>query len=179
MITIKNLEIPDVKLITPKVFNDPRGYFFEAYNQDRWVQAGITTPFIQDNQSQSQAGTLRGLHFQNAPHPQAKLIRVLSGKIFDVAVDIRPNSPTYGKWVGRTLSAETPEMMLIPEGFAHGFYALSDHTTILYKCSDLYHPECEGSIRWNDPTLGIKWPLDPSLPLIVSEKDQAAPLFKR
>ncbi len=170
-------KIPDVIKITPKVFKDSRGYFFEAYNQDIFTNAGIPTIFVQDNQSYSQKGTLRGLHYQHAPHGQAKLIRALSGTIYDVAVDIRKDSPTYGHWVGEILTAEDQTMLYIPEGFAHGFYVMSDTATILYKCSSLYAPQSEGSVKWNDPTLGIEWPLEGLTPML-SAKDEVAPLFR-
>ena len=169
--------IPDVIKITPKVFRDDRGYFFEAYHKGRFEQGGIHTEFVQDNQSFSQKGTLRGLHYQLAPHAQAKLIRTLTGSIFDVAVDIRKNSPTYGLWVSEILTAENQNWLYIPEGFAHGFYVMSDTAMIQYKCSDYYAPDFERSIRWDDPTLNITWPLN-GQPPILSPKDADAAGFK-
>ncbi|QYJ74029.1 dTDP-4-dehydrorhamnose 3,5-epimerase [Shewanella sp. FJAT-52076] len=167
--------INEVKLIIPKVFEDERGYFFESWQQQRFAQLVAPVSFVQDNQSLSQKGTLRGLHWQEE-HPQDKLISVLSGAIFDVAVDIRPESPTYGKWVGETLSAENHRQLFIPKGFAHGFYVLSETAIVSYKCSDFYHPEAERSIRWDDPTLAIQWPVQ-GLPLL-SVKDAGAQLFQ-
>ncbi|QYK03904.1 dTDP-4-dehydrorhamnose 3,5-epimerase [Shewanella zhangzhouensis] len=166
--------INEVKLIIPKVFEDERGYFFESWQQQRFAEIIAPVTFVQDNQSLSQRGTLRGLHWQEQ-HPQDKLISVLSGAIFDVAVDIRPESPTYGKWVGETLSAENHRQLFIPKGFAHGFYVLSETAIVSYKCSDFYHPEAECSIRWDDPTLAIQWPIDG--PPLLSAKDAVAPLF--
>ncbi|ABM00443.1 dTDP-4-dehydrorhamnose 3,5-epimerase [Shewanella amazonensis] len=166
--------INEVKLIIPSVFEDERGYFFESWQQQRFAELVAPVTFVQDNQSLSKRGTLRGLHWQEA-HPQDKLISVLSGTIFDVAVDIRPESPTYGKWVGETLSAENHRQLFIPKGFAHGFYVLSESAIVSYKCSDFYHPEDERSIRWDDPSLAIQWPIE-GLPLL-SAKDAMAPLF--
>lgn len=166
--------INEVKLIIPRVFEDERGYFFESWQQQRFAELVAPVTFVQDNQSLSKRGTLRGLHWQEA-HPQDKLISVLSGAIFDVAVDIRPESPTYGKWVWETLSAENHRQLFIPKGFAHGFYVLSESAIVSYKCSDFYHPEAERSIRWDDPSLAIQWPIE-GLPLL-SAKDAMAPLF--
>jgi len=166
--------LSDVILIEPKLFCDDRGYFFESYHQEKFSQNGITTPFVQDNQSLSEKGTLRGLHYQNDPKAQAKLIRVLYGEIFDVAVDIRPQSPTYLRWVGMTLNSTTHQMLYIPAGFAHGFYVLSEKATITYKCSAPYAPELEKTLKWDDPKLNISWPLLPNLAPILSEKDRNA-----
>lgn len=161
--------IPDVKVLEPKVFGDERGYFFEAYNQtsfDRLVEA--QTAFVQDNQSRSARGVLRGLHYQ-IRQPQGKLVRVLSGEIFDVAVDIRRSSPTFGRWVGVYLSAENRSQIWVPQGFAHGFCVTSAYAEVLYKTTDFYAPEHERSIRWDDPDLSIDWPVEGSPQL--SEKD--------
>ena len=166
------LNIPDVLLIEPRVFEDTRGFFFESFNQAKFEQAvGKKITFVQDNHSKSTKGVLRGLHFQD-PKPQGKLVRVTQGEIFDVAVDIRINSPTFGKWVSETLSAENKKQLWIPEGFAHGFIALSDVTEFFYKTTEYYAPEFEKSILWNDSDLNINWPL--STKPILSTKDQKA-----
>ena len=165
------LKIPDVVLIEPKVFGDERGYFFESFNQTEFNQAiGYEVQFVQDNHSKSQKGVLRGLHYQIAPKAQGKLVRVVQGEVFDVAVDIRKDSPTFGQWVGEILSAENKRQLWIPEGFAHGFLTLSDTAEFLYKTTDFYAPEYEACIAWNDRNIGINWPNDiiPSL----SSKDQ-------
>jgi dTDP-4-dehydrorhamnose 3,5-epimerase len=162
-------EIPGVVILEPKVFGDARGFFMETFSAQRYQQAGIVGPFVQDNISSSQKGVLRGLHFQN-PNPQAKLVQVLQGEVFDVAVDIRSGSPTFGKWIGATLSAENHRQFFVPAGFAHGFCVLSDTAMFHYKCSDYYAPAFEGGIAWNDPDIGIDWPIKtPSL----SAKDAA------
>ena len=150
-------EIPGVHIIEPQVFGDSRGYFMETYKKDLFVQAGIDREFVQDNESSSTKGVLRGLHFQKN-HTQGKLVRVTCGEVFDVAVDVRPNSETYGRWVGVTLTSEKKNMFYIPEGFAHGFLVLSDKAEFVYKCTDIYDPTSEGGIPWNDPTIGINWP---------------------
>ena len=150
-------DIPEVQIIEPTVFGDDRGYFMETYQIDDFAAAGIDKPFVQDNQSRSTKGVLRGLHFQTK-HTQGKLVRVTMGEVFDVAVDCRPNSKTFGKWVGVTLSAENKKMLWIPEGFAHGFLVLSDVAEFCYKCDDFYHPNDEGGLAWNDPAIGIEWP---------------------
>lgn len=148
-----------LKRIEPRVFEDARGFFLETYHRPRYQAAGIDPAFVQDNLSQSVRGTLRGLHFQ-IRHPQAKLVQVLSGEIFDVAVDLRPGSPTFGRWAGFHLGGTRPEQVFIPAGFAHGFAVLSDTALFHYKCTDLYHPEDEGGVLWCDPDIGIDWPLD-------------------
>lgn len=169
--------IPDVLIIEPKVFGDERGFFFESFNQKAFEAAtGLERGFVQDNHSKSQKGVLRGLHYQLPPMAQGKLVRVVQGEVFDVAVDIRKSSPTFGKWVGALLSADNKVQFWIPEGFAHGFITLSDTAEFLYKTTNYYSPEHEGSIIWNDPLLGIDWPqidIEPSL----SKKDNEAPLF--
>jgi dTDP-4-dehydrorhamnose 3,5-epimerase len=160
------LAIPDVLLIEPQVFGDDRGFFFESFNQERFEKAiGQKINFVQDNHSKSVKGVLRGLHYQLPPKAQGKLVRVIQGEVFDVAVDLRKSSPTFGKWVGEILSADNKKQLWIPEGFAHGFVTLSDTAEFLYKTTDFYSPEHEESIVWNDATIAIKWPFDfePSL----------------
>lgn len=167
--------IRDLLVIQPSVFEDSRGYFFESYNKELFNKHGITTEFLQDNQSLSQQGVLRGLHFQNPPHAQAKLVRVITGAVLDVAVDIRKNSSTYGKHVAEILSSKNKTMLYIPEGFAHGFLVLEDNTIFSYKCSKTYNKESEEGIVWCDTDLNINWGISaPSL----SEKDKNAKKFK-
>ncbi|ELQ6152002.1 dTDP-4-dehydrorhamnose 3,5-epimerase [Cronobacter turicensis] len=167
--------IPDVLILEPKVFGDDRGFFFESFNQRIFEEAvGRKVEFVQDNHSKSAKGVLRGLHYQLAPHAQAKLVRCLQGAIYDVAVDIRFGSPTFGQWVGAELSAENKHQIWIPEGFAHGFIALERDTEILYKTNDFYSKECERSIKWDDEQLNIAWPEKAG---IISEKDAMAPAF--
>jgi dTDP-4-dehydrorhamnose 3,5-epimerase len=158
-------------IIEPLVFEDERGYFMETYNMKEFEEAGVQIKFVQDNESKSKKGVLRGLHFQYKK-PQGKLVRAIKGRIFDVAVDLRKNSPTYGEWEAVILSEENKKQFYIPEGFAHGFLVLSDYAIVNYKCTELYHPEYEGGIRWDDPTLSIKWPLDQVDKIIISEKDE-------
>ena len=167
---IKQTAIPEVILIEPKVFEDPRGFFMETYQQEKYEAAGIINKFVQDNHSRSIQGTLRGLHYQ-IKHPQGKLVRAIVGEIFDVAVDLRRVSPTFGKWVGWVLSAENKRQLWIPPGFAHGFYTISDWAEILYKATDFYSPENERSILWNDPEIGIDWPEEVNVKLILSPND--------
>lgn len=164
-------------VIEPNVYRDSRGYFLETYHRSRLESLGIGREFIQDNQSRSVHGVIRGLHFQREPHAQAKLIRVTEGTIFDVAVDIRKGSPTFGLWYGLELSAENQLQLLIPDGFAHGFSVLSGHATVFYKCDAYYHPESESGIRFDDPDLRIDWKIDP-VSAVISEKDRRLPLFK-
>ncbi|MDI6619041.1 MAG: dTDP-4-dehydrorhamnose 3,5-epimerase [Clostridiales bacterium] len=164
------LDIDGLYVIQPRVFGDSRGYFMETYNYNEFKEAGLGMIFVQDNQSKSRKGVLRGLHFQKQ-HPQGKLVRVISGEVFDVAVDIRKGSRTFGKWQGVILSAENKKQFYISEGFAHGFLVLSDEAEFVYKCTDFYHPEDEGGIIWNDPDIGIKWPLENIDNVILSEKD--------
>lgn len=165
--------IDGLAVIEPTIFEDQRGYFFESYNERKLAKAmGQSLPrFVQDNQSKSRHGVLRGLHFQTAPHGQAKLIRAITGEIFDVAVDLRPGSPTYGHWHGERLSAENRRQFFVPKGFAHGFVVLSEVAEILYKCDAFYAPESEGALHYNDPEVAIDWPL-PEEALTLSEKDQ-------
>ena len=161
--------------ITPKVFDDRRGYFFECYSERDFSAAGITERFVQDNQSRSVKGVLRGIHFQKE-HPQGKIVRAIEGEVFDVAVDIRPGSPTYGEWYAVTLSAEKQNQFYISAGFAHGYLVLSETCVYAYKCTDFYHPEDEGGIIWNDPRLNIAWP-DTGGPYILSPKDEKWGMF--
>lgn len=172
---IENLSIPEVMLITPKVFCDERGFFMETWNKKALAEQGFDFDFVQDNHSKSVKGTLRGLHYQ-MQHTQGKLVRVTQGKVFDVAVDLRKNSPTFGKWVGAVLSDENKQMLWIPPKFAHGFYVISDTAEFQYKCTDYYDPTSERSILWNDTTIGIKWPLENKEPLL-SPKDKNGKLF--
>jgi dTDP-4-dehydrorhamnose 3,5-epimerase len=169
---IINLQIPDVKLITPRRFDDDRGFFQQTYQYEQYAAAGITTRFVQDNWSHSSKGVLRGLHYQ-FEHSQAKLVSVIRGEVFDVVVDMRRNSPTFGKWAGEILSAEKGNQLYVPEGFAHGFLVLSDTVDFMYKCNDYYTPGDEYGVMWNDPEIGIEWPEmdDP----IISEKDAVLP----
>jgi dTDP-4-dehydrorhamnose 3,5-epimerase len=166
-------ELPEVLLFEPTVHSDERGYLFEAWNRAAFEAAGIRANFVQDNQSRSRKNVIRGLHHQVPPHPQAKLLRVVAGEIFDVAVDIRRSSPTFGKWTGAVLSAGNKRMLWIPEGFAHGLLALTDDCEIIYKIAGRWSRECERAIRWDDPAIGIRWPLTGEA--IVSERDRSAP----
>ena len=176
-IKVTTCDIEGLKVIEPKVFGDARGYFFESYNYNDYAAAGITQEFVQDNQSASKKGVLRGLHFQKN-FPQDKLVRVINGEVFDVAVDLREGSKTYGKWFGVVLSAENKKQFFIPKNFAHGFVVLSDYAEFAYKCTDFYHPVDEGGIIWNDPDIGIDWPVEDESGLIFSDKDQKWPQFK-
>ncbi len=162
-------------VIEPKVIGDHRGYFMESYRYDELKRHGIDIHFVQDNQSKSRKGVLRGLHYQNAPYPQTKLIRVLSGEILDVVVDLRKGMPTFGKSFTIKLSAENKKQLLVPRGFAHGFLVLSEEAEILYKCDEFHHPDCEGGIRYDDPALNINW--GESSGFILSERDQHHPLL--
>ena len=163
-------KIKGVFIIKPKVFGDDRGYFMETYNQQDLLSDGLNMEFVQDNQSASKKGVLRGLHFQ-INYPQDKLVRVIRGEVFDVAVDMRPGSKTYGKWYGVRLSEENKKMFFIPKNFAHGFLVLSDYAEFTYKCTDFYHPNDEGGIIWNDPGLAIEWPIEEGIELTISDKD--------
>ncbi len=168
--------IPGVVIIQPKVIGDNRGYFMETYKKEDYAKAGITKEFVQDNESSSTKGVLRGLHFQKN-HTQGKLVRVTHGEVFDVAVDVRPGSETYGQWVGVILSSQLKNMFYIPEGFAHGFLVLSDTAEFVYKCTDVYDPSSEGGIPWNDETINVEWPkID--VPYNTSEKDEKHESFK-
>ncbi len=170
-IKVTPCDIEGLYVIEPTVFKDERGYFVETYNQNDMKEAGLDMVFVQDNQSMSVRGVLRGLHFQKQ-YPQGKLVRVVRGKVFDVAVDLRADSKTYGKWFGVELSDENMKQFYIPEGFAHGFLVLSDVAEFCYKCTDFYHPGDEGGLLWNDKEIGVKWPLEEGVDLIISEKDK-------
>jgi dTDP-4-dehydrorhamnose 3,5-epimerase len=176
--------LPGVLIVQPRVFGDARGWFMESFNQAKWEAAlralgePVPRPFVQDNHSCSQAGVLRGLHYQLPPHAQGKLVRVVRGAAFDVAVDLRPGSPSFGQWEGLELSADNRRQLWIPEGFAHGFMALQDDTHFLYKTTDVYAPACERAIAWNDPAIGIAWPLPAGISApALAAKDAAAPLL--
>lgn len=167
--------LPDVLILEPKVFGDERGFFVESFNQRVFEQAtGMSVQFVQDNHSRSQRGVLRGLHYQMPPHAQGKLVRVVAGAVFDVAVDMRRGSPTFGRWAGCELNAQNQRQLWIPPGFAHGFLVLSDSADFLYKTTDYYAPQAEAALRWNDPQLGIDWPLQGIEP-VLSAKDAVAP----
>jgi dTDP-4-dehydrorhamnose 3,5-epimerase len=169
--------LPEVVLIKPRVFGDARGFFFETWQQQKFAAAGIAMPFVQDNHSHSMRHTLRGLHFQ-IEQPQGKLVRVSRGEVFDVAVDIRRSSPRFGEWVGVLLSESNHHMLWVPPGFAHGYLALSEEIDFIYKCTDYYAPQHERAIRWNDPQIGVQWPLPVDAAPVLSSKDAIAPLFK-
>ena len=171
-------EIPDVLIIEPDVYGDDRGYFYETFNKARFAEkSGIEIDFVQDNESKSRYGVVRGLHFQKGKHAQTMLVHVAKGRILDVAVDIRPDSPTFGKYVATELSSENHRQLYIPRGFAHGFAVLSEEAVFQYKCDNYYAPEAEGGIRWNDPEIGIDWGL-PAEDVLLSAKDAAHPLLK-
>jgi len=170
-IKVTRCEIEGLCVIEPTVFRDARGYFVETYNYNDFKAEGLDMVFVQDNQSMSVKGVLRGLHYQKQ-FPQGKLVRCVRGTVFDVAVDLRASSKTYGKWYGVELSAENKKQFYIPEGFAHGFIVLSDEAEFAYKCTDFYHPGDEGGLAWNDPEIGVEWPIEEGMELIISEKDQ-------
>lgn len=169
--------IPDVVIVEPRVFGDARGFFMETYRAEEFAKAGIPTSFVQDNHSGSQRGTLRGLHYQIC-HPQGKMLKVVAGEIFDVAVDIRRSSPTFGKWIGVLLSAENKRQLWVPVGFAHGIYVVSEWAELTYKVTDYYAPECERNIQWNDAKLSIDWPLVDGQPPILSARDAKGTRFQ-
>ena len=170
-ITVETCEIEGLKVITPTVFGDERGYFMETYNYNDYKEAGIDQIFVQDNQSASKKGVLRGLHFQKE-FPQDKLVRVIRGEVYDVAVDLRKDSKTFGKWYGVLLSEENKKQFFIPKNFAHGFLVLSDYAEFAYKCTDFYHPNDEGGLYYADPEIGVEWPIPEGMELTISEKDQ-------
>jgi dTDP-4-dehydrorhamnose 3,5-epimerase len=174
---VQNTDIEGLLVIRPKVFEDSRGYFFESYNEQLFREAGVDIHFVQDNQSRSSYGVIRGLHMQKEPHAQTKLLRVLEGAIFDVAVDLREGSATYGKWYGLEITSANHMQLLIPAGFCHGFSVLSEKATVLYKCDAFYHPGSEAGIRYNDPELAIDWKI-PTDKVSVSEKDSKLPYLK-
>lgn len=168
--TADGLEIPGLRVITPTVYRDSRGYFVETYNYNDMAAEGLNMNFVQDNQSHSSKGVIRGLHYQKE-YPQGKLVRAIKGCVFDVAVDLRTSSPTYGKWYGVELSEDNFKQFYIPEGFAHGFLVLSETATFCYKVTDFYHPGDEGGLIWNDPRIGVRWPIPEGMELIFSDKD--------
>lgn len=169
-ITVETCEIEGLKIITPEVHGDARGYFIETYNYNDFAAAGIDCQFVQDNQSASRKGVLRGLHFQ-INHPQDKLVRAIKGEVFDVVVDLRKGSPTFGKWHGVILSEENKKQFFVPKGFAHGYFVLSDYAEFCYKVTDFYHPNDEDGLMYNDPAIGVEWPVPEGMELILSEKD--------
>ena len=170
-IKVESCHIEGLKIITPTVFGDDRGYFMETYNYNDFKEAGLDYVFVQDNQSASKRGVLRGLHFQTK-HPQDKLVRVISGEVFDVAVDLRTHSETYGQWFGAILSAENKKQFFIPKNFAHGFLVLSEYAEFTYKCTDFYYADEQGGIAWNDPQIGVEWPIPEGMELILSDADK-------
>ncbi len=178
MVNFNKTNIDGVYIIEPKVLGDNRGYFMETYNKEQFDEAGLNMTFVQDNESKSNKGVLRGLHFQRK-HSQGKLVRVTKGEVFDVAVDLRTGSPTYGHWEGVVLNDENKKQFYIPEGFAHGFLVLSDEAVFNYKCTDLYSPEYDGGVMWNDPDINIEWPLDMIENILLSEKDKKHPSLKQ
>ena len=170
---VRRTSLDGVLVFEPKVFSDPRGFFFESYHEERFAEAGLTSRFVQDNHARSVEGTLRGLHFQKG-RPQGKLVRALRGAIFDVAVDIRRGSPTFGRWVAETLSEDNQRQLYIPEGFAHGYCVVEAPAEVAYKCTDYYEPSDEGGVLWSDPSIGVQWPIRRPL---LSEKDSALPVL--
>lgn len=176
-ITVEETPIEGLKVISPTVFGDSRGYFMETYNFNDFKEVGIDMNFVQDNQSASKRGVLRGLHFQKQ-FPQDKLVRVIKGEVFDVAVDLRKDSKTYGQWYGVRLSEDNKKMFFIPKNFAHGFLVLSDYAEFTYKCTDFYHPDDEGGIIYNDPGIAVEWPIEEGMELIMSDKDKKWPTLK-
>lgn len=169
-LTVETCEIEGLRVITPQVHGDERGYFMETYQYNDFKEAGVDVVFVQDNQSASKKGVLRGLHFQKE-FPQDKLVRVIKGAVYDVAVDLRKDSATFGKWHGVLLSEENKKQFFVPKGFAHGFLVLSDYAEFCYKCSDFYHPNDEGGLIYNDPEIGVEWPVPEGMELIMSQKD--------
>jgi len=176
-IRVVNTNIKDLLIIEPTIFSDTRGYFMETYNREVFEKNGLTMNFVQDNESKSKKGVLRGLHFQTK-FSQGKLVRVLSGEVYDVGVDLRKNSPTYGKYAGVILSSENKKMFYVPEGFAHGFLVLSDEAVFTYKCTNLYHPEFDGGIIYNDQDIDIDWPIKNYADILLSDKDKILPTFQ-
>ena len=172
---VRSTEIDGPLVLEPQVFGDDRGFFMESWNADKFAEAGLDITFVQDNHSRSQKGVLRGMHFQN-PGPQGKLVRVVSGAVYDVAVDLRRSSPTFGRWVGVELSAENKRMFWVPQGFAHGFLTLEDDTDFLYKCDASYAPQSEHSLAWDDPSVGIEWPIDRTEVQLSAKDREGKPL---
>ncbi|MGV8906628.1 MAG: dTDP-4-dehydrorhamnose 3,5-epimerase [Acetobacterium sp.] len=175
-INVIKTKIDGLVIIEPSVFGDERGYFMETYNEEEFHEVGLTMKFVQDNESKSSKGVLRGLHFQRK-FSQGKLVRVTQGEVFDVGVDLRQGSPTYGQWAGALLTQENKTMFYVPEGFAHGFLVLSEEAVFNYKCTNLYAPEYDGGIRWNDPDIGVEWPLEGIVKPLLSEKDTKLPFL--
>ena len=173
--TVQEFELPGLLLFTPDVYGDDRGFFLETWNAERYREHGLDVDFVQDNVSYSTHGVLRGLHYQD-PHPQGKLVMVLRGEIFDVAVDIHEDSATFAEWQGVTLSGENRQQLYVPPGYAHGFVVTGEEALVHYKCTDFYHPEAEGTIRWDDPAIGVDWPVEEP---ILSEKDAAGNLIEK
>ena len=173
--TVHDTSLPGVLLVEPRVFEDERGFFLERFQADRYAEAGMAGPWVQDNHSRSRRGVVRGLHFQRR-HPQGKLVEVVRGAIYDVVLDLRVGSPTFGRWTGVELSGENHRQLWVPPGFAHGFAVVSEPADVLYRCTDSYRPGDEGGVRWDDPALGIDWPVTPA-EAVVSEKDRALPLL--
>ena len=176
--TFTPTSIEGVTIVDVKSYGDERGYFMETYKRPDFVAGGIDCDFVQDNQSRSTRGVLRGLHFQ-IEHPQSKLVRVVEGEVFDVAVDLRPGSPTFGQWEGVVLSAENRRQFFVPRGFAHGFYVMSETATFCYKCADVYHPNDEGGLMWDDPSIAVAWPVPDGEGPVLSEKDGLHPSFEQ
>lgn len=176
--TFTPTSIEGVTIVDVKAYGDARGYFMETYKRPDFVAGGIDVDFVQDNQSASTQGVLRGLHFQ-IDHPQSKLVRVVEGEVFDVAVDLRPGSPTFGQWEGVVLSAENHRQFFVPRGFAHGFYVMSETAVFCYKCDDVYHADDEGGLMWNDPSIGVEWPIAAGVEPNLSDKDRAHPSFEQ
>lgn len=175
-INVIKTKIEGLVILEPSVFGDDRGYFMETYNEEEFHKVGLTMKFVQDNESKSSKGVLRGLHFQRK-FSQGKLVRVTKGEVYDVGVDLRNGSPTYGQWAGVLLTDKNKTMFYVPEGFAHGFLVVSDEAVFNYKCTNLYAPEFDGGIRWNDPEIGVEWPLDEIKEVLLSEKDQQLPFL--
>jgi dTDP-4-dehydrorhamnose 3,5-epimerase len=175
--TLRSLPIEGLLLIEARKYGDDRGFFMEMYNEESFRELGLALKFVQDNRSRSRKGTLRGLHFQKK-HPQGKLVCVTSGEVFDVAVDLRGSSKTFGRWVGVNLTGGRGTLFYIPPGFAHGFYVLSDIADFMYKCTDFYRPDDEGGLLWDDPAVGIEWPVDGASSLVMAEKDKSYPVLR-
>jgi dTDP-4-dehydrorhamnose 3,5-epimerase len=176
-VEIINTQIEDLKILAPRVFKDSRGSFIETWNYTTLKHLGIDETFVQDNQSISSKGTLRGIHFQRT-HPQGKLVRVVQGEVYDVAVDLRATSPTFGQWFGETLSGDNNKQLWIPAGFGHAFYTLSDTAIFTYKCTEYYDPQDQNCLRWDDPDLKIEWPRNDNIEIVLSEQDEGAPFFR-
>jgi dTDP-4-dehydrorhamnose 3,5-epimerase len=178
-LTVSQTSLPGLLLIEPKAFGDDRGFFLEFYNRDSFKEFGLAEPFVQDNHSRSKKGVLRGMHYQNNPTPMGKLVKCVHGRIFDVGVDVRKGSPTFGQWFGEILTGDNHKMLYLPPGFAHGFLSLEDDTDVIYACTNVYSPKDERAVVWNDPDLAIKWPLElVGGKALVNDKDQTSPGLK-